>query len=121
MRSWFSFLFGSTKPNNQVEPIDTARQNYLDGLERLNPEPGDSHELLLSKASRLIENYFGLYNLSPVPPTHSSLDVARHLLSLNTSTPAGPSADPAINLLLELQNPGSELYIEATKLLLSWL
>lgn len=105
--------------NRQIEPVDTARLNYLDGLERLKPDPGDSHELLLNKASRLIDNYFQLHNLS-IPPSHTSLEVARHLESLNAETPAGLGADPALNLLLELQNPASELYIEATKLLLSW-
>ena len=50
-------------------------------------DPGDSHELLLNKASRLIDHYFQLHNLS-VPPSHTSLDVARHLESLNTPTPA---------------------------------
>jgi hypothetical protein len=76
-----------------------ARMNYLDGFERLKPDPGDSHELLLNKASRLIDHYFQLHNLS-VPPSHTSLDVARHLESLNTATPAGLGADPALNLLL---------------------
>lgn len=116
IRKWVS----SNKVNKQVEPIDTTRLNYLDGLERLKPEPGDSHEILLTKSSQLIENYFALHSLSPVPPSHTTLDVARHLASLNTATPAGLGADPALNLLLELDNPASELYIEATKLLLSW-
>lgn len=92
---------------------------FFEELERLKPDPGDSHELLLNKASRLIDHYFQLHNLS-VPPSHTSLDVARHLGSLNTATPAGLGADPALNLLLELHNPASELYIEATRLLLSW-
>lgn len=93
--------------------------NYFDGFERVKPDPGDSHELLLNKASRLIENYLKLYDFS-VPPERTCLDVALHLESLNTATPAGLGADPALNLLLELQNPASELYIEATRLLLSY-
>ena len=119
MRKIFTWLFGRPT-NRQIEPVDTARLNYLDGLESLKPDPGDSHELLLNKSSRLIDHYFQLHNLS-LPPSHTSLDVARHLESLNAATPAGLGADPALNLLVELQNPSSELYIEATKLLLSWL
>lgn len=120
MRNFFKFLFGSTNPNRQVQPVDTPRLNYLDGLERLHPEPGDSTELLLTKASRLVENYFGLHGLAAVPPPHTYLDVARHLASSNTATPAGLGADPALNLLVELNNPASELYLEAARLVLSW-
>lgn len=118
MKNFFFWLF--RKPtNSKIDPVDTARINYLDGFERLKPDPDDSHELLLNKASRLIENYFQLHNVS-ISPSHTCLDVARHLESNNTATPAGLGADPALNLLLELQNPASELYIEATRLLLSW-
>lgn len=80
--------------------MDTARIQYFEGFEALKPDPGDSHELLLNKASRLIDHYFQLHNLA-VPPSHTSLDVARHLESFNTATPAGLGADPALNLLLE--------------------
>ncbi|KAK9082328.1 hypothetical protein Syun_031958 [Stephania yunnanensis] len=66
--------------NRQIEPVDTALLNYFDGLERLNPDPGDSHELLLNKASRLIEHYLEFFYLS-LPESHTSLDVARHLES----------------------------------------
>ncbi|KAK4411972.1 hypothetical protein Salat_2998000 [Sesamum alatum] len=72
----------------------------------------------LTRLLRLINHYIEFYDLS-LPPSHTSLDVARHLESLNTATPAGLGADPALNLLLELHNPASELYIEATRLLLS--
>lgn len=106
--------------NRQIEPIDTARLNYLDGFGSLNPDPGDNHELLLSKASRLVENYLQLYQVQ-VPPSHTTLEIARYLETLNRKTPAGPEADPALNLLLELHNPGSELSIEVTKLILSWI
>lgn len=118
MTNCFAWLF-RRPTNRQIEPVDTALVSYFDGFERLKPDPGDSHELLLNKAPRLIEHYFQLHNVS-LPPPHTSLDVARHPGSLNASTPAGLGADPALNLLLELQNPASELYIEATKLLLSW-
>ena len=116
IKEFFSWLF-RRPTNRQIDPVDTARMNF--DVERLKPDPGDSHELLLNKASRLIENYFALHELS-IPPSHTCLDVARHLESLNMATPAGLGADPALNLLLELHNPASELYIEATRLLLSW-
>ena len=96
MKAFFAWLF-RRPTNRQIEPVDTARMNYFDGLERLKPDPGDSHELLLNKASRLIDHDFQLHNLS-LPPSHTSLDVARHLASLNTATPAGLGADPALNL-----------------------
>lgn len=118
MKDFFAWLF-RRPTNRQIEPVDTALLNYFEGFERLKPDPGDSHELLLNKASRLINHYFEFVDLS-LPPSHTSLDVARHLESLNTATPAGLGADPALNLLLELHNPASELYIEATRLLLSW-
>lgn len=120
MKSFFPWLFGRPA-NRQIEPVDTACLNFWEGLDRIKPDPGDSHELLLNKASRLIENDFQLHNLAPLPPSHTSLEVARHLESLNTTTPAGLGADPALNLLLALNNPASELYIEATRLLMSWL
>lgn len=41
--------------NRQIEPVDTARLNYVEGFESLKPDPGDSHELLLNKASRLLD------------------------------------------------------------------
>lgn len=116
MKKWIIWLF-RRPTNRQIDPVDTARINYLDGFERLKPDPDDSHELLLNKASRLIENDFQLHNVS-IPPSHTCLG---HLESNNTATPAGLGADPALNLLSELQNPASELYIEATRLLLSWL
>lgn len=94
-------IFSRGRPTNrQIEPVDPALLIFFEELERLKPDPGDSHELLLNKASRLIDHYFQLHNLS-VPPSHTSLDVARHLESLNTATPAGLGADPALNLLLE--------------------
>lgn len=96
MKEFFAWLF-RRPTNRQIEPVDTARTNFFDGLERLKPDPGDSHELLLNKVSRLIDHYFQLHNLS-LPPSHTSLDVARHLESLNTATPAGLGADPALNL-----------------------
>ncbi|KAK9082342.1 hypothetical protein Syun_031972 [Stephania yunnanensis] len=61
--------------NRQIEPVDTALLNYFDGLERLNPDPGDSHELLLNKASRLIEHYLEFFYLS-LPESHTSLDLS---------------------------------------------
>ena len=111
---------GNRATNKQaVEPVDEALLKYFEGLEGIKPDPGDSHEILLNKASRLIENYVTFHNLS-LPPSRTGLDIARHLESYNAATPAGLGADPALNLLLELQNPASELYIEGTKLLLSW-
>lgn len=99
MKDFLTWLFGRPT-NRQIEPVDTARINYFDGLERLKPDPGDSHELLLNKASRLIDHYYQLHNL-PIPPSpHTCLDVARHLESLNTATPTGLGADPALNLVL---------------------
>lgn len=116
VKSWFT----GRPTKRQIEPVDTPYLSYLDGFRSINPDPGDSHELLLNKASRLVQNYLNLYQIQ-VPPSHNALDIAHHLETLNRKTPAGLDADPALNLLLELQNPGSELYIEATKLLLSWI
>lgn len=86
MKDFFAWLF-RRPTNRQIEPVDPALLIFFEELERLKPDPGDSHELLLNKASRLIDHYFQLHNLS-VPPSHTSLDVARHLESLNTPTPA---------------------------------
>ena len=105
--------------NRQIEPVDTAYLNYLD-LRVSTRIQAIAMSSCFTKASRLIDHYFQLHNLA-VPPSHTSLDVARHLESFNTATPAGLGADPALNLLLELHNPSSELYIESTRLLLSWL
>lgn len=119
IEKFMSWLKG--KPTNrQIEPVDTAYLNYLDGFKSINPDPGDSHELLLNKASRLVENYLNVYEIK-IPPSHTTLDIAHHLAILNRRTPAGLDADPALNLLLELQNPDSELYIEVSKLVLSWI
>jgi hypothetical protein len=65
--------------NRQIEPVDTAYLNYLDGFKSINPDPGDSHELLLNKASRLVENDLNVYQIK-VPPSHNTLDIAHHLV-----------------------------------------
>lgn len=85
--------------NRQIEPIDTARLNYLDGFASINPDPGDNHELLLNKASRLVDNYVQLYQVF-IPPSHTTLEIARYLETFPWTAPAGPDADPALNLLL---------------------
>lgn len=95
--NFFKSLF-RRPTKRQVEPVDTALLNYLDGLENIRPEPGDEHDVLLNKAARLIQNHCEFYAYN-IPPPHTSLDVARHLESLNARIPA---ADPAFSLVLEL-------------------
>jgi hypothetical protein len=89
--------------NRQIEPVDTALLNYLDGLQNIQPEPGDTHEILLDKASRLIKNHCEFYGYN-IPPPHTSLDLARHLESLNATTPAG---------LVLLVQRGSAIFLKA--------
>ena len=53
IKAFFARLF-RRPTNRQIEPVDTARIQYFEGFEALS----DSHELLLNKASRLIDHYF---------------------------------------------------------------
>jgi hypothetical protein len=73
---------------SKIEPIDTARLNYLDGFDSINPDPGDNHELLLTKASRLVNNHLDFFQIK-VPSSHTPLEIARHLETFNRNTPAG--------------------------------
>lgn len=51
---------------------------------------------------------------------HTWLELANNLALANTATPAGWGAHPNLQLLIELQNPGSQVYIEGVRILLAW-
>lgn len=89
------------------------------GFQIPNPDPTDSPNTLLSKSAEILEHYFPFYNISLHEP-HTWSELAQSLVITNTATPAGIGVHPNLNLLTELLNPGSQLYIEGTRILLSW-
>lgn len=92
-------------------------QEYWEEIGIQNADPMDSPETLLIKSAQILERYFNYYERT-LPEPHTWLDLAQSLA--NKVTPADIVAQTYLNLIAELQNPGSELYIEAVKIILSW-
>lgn len=100
----------------RIELFEPNLQLYWEeiGFQIPNPDPTDSPNTLLSKSSQILEHYYSYYNLSVQEP-HTWSELAQSLVIANTATPAGIGVHPNLNLLTELLNPGSPLYIEGTR------
>lgn len=120
MKFWFK-LFHCFRGAARLEQLDPNLQLYWEeiGFQIPNPDPTDSPQTLLSKCSEILSHYFPFYNCNVQEP-HTWLELANNLALANTATPAGIGAHPNLNLLTELLNPGSQLYMEGTRIWLSW-
>lgn len=84
-----------------------------------NADPTDKPERLQWLSSLNLERYFDYYEMS-LPEPHTWLDLAQSLLVNRGFANYNIGAQAYLNLITELQNPESELYIEALKIRLSW-
>ncbi|YP_008992349.1 hypothetical protein Salmi_Mp085 (mitochondrion) [Salvia miltiorrhiza] len=121
MPSFIGKFFKCFRGATRVEQFETNLQLYWEerGFQMPNPDPTDTPQILLEKCSNILENYYPFTQCSVTEP-HTWLELANNLAITNTTTPAGIGAHPNLQLLLELQNPGSQIYIEGFRLLLEW-
>ena len=97
--------------------MEPTLQEYWEemGIRIPNADPMDSPDTLLTKSAHILEHSLTYYKMT-LPEPHTWKEVAQIL-----ATKVNPGGDEAsFDMLTGLQNPASELFLEAVQIVLSF-